>query len=190
MDGDVTIVSNVDPVKIDLACGQCPADGFIGYDLHAPETDRVRRLDLLKFPWPIETASVDEARSSHYIEHIPMRETEDGKDLFFAFFDELHRVLKPGAPVTIIWPALQSVRAFQDPTHRRFIPWESLLYLNAGWRAANGLDHYRVACDFDIERWNPTVEESFGLRSPDAQGWMLRSMWNVAVDNIATLRKR
>lgn len=190
MDGELTVVTNTDPVRIDLACGQRPAEGFTGWDLLAPESASVRRVDLLRFPWPVETVSVDELRCSHFIEHIPMGETEDGRDLLFAFFDEAYRVLKPGGKLTVIWPALQSVRAFQDPTHRRFIPAETMLYTNAEWRRMNGLDHYRVTCDFGVESVNPTVDQGFTLRAPEAQAWMLRGMWNVAVDSIAVLVRR
>jgi SAM-dependent methyltransferase len=190
MDGELTVVTNTDPVRIDLGSGQRPADGWTGWDLWAPETASVRRVDLMEFPWPAETASVDELRCSHYIEHIPMGCTSDGRDLLLAFFDEAYRVLKPGGKMTVVWPALQSVRAFQDPTHRRFIPAETMLYLDAAWRKANALDHYRVTCDFGLEALNPTVDQAFTLRAPEAQAWMLRGMWNVAVDHIAVLVRR
>lgn len=171
-------------IKLDLACGQTPREGFEGVDLWAP--DAKHKLDLLKFPWPWETSSVDELHCSHYVEHIPMREDETGKDLFFAFFDECHRILRPKGTVTVIWPALQSVRAFQDPTHRRFIPAEQMLYLSAEWRKLNKLDHYQVACDFSVNV-NPTVQQAETLRHPQVGGNRLRELWNVAVDFHAVL---
>lgn len=177
------IVQVEQPIKLDLGCGQNPREGFQGVDLWAPDAQKV---DLLKFPWPFETASVDEAHCSHFIEHIPMREDESGKDLFFAFFDELHRILKPNAKATIIWPALQSVRAFQDPTHRRYLPAESMLYLSAEWRKLNKLDHYRVNCNFGISV-NPTVQQTETLRHPQVGTNRLREMWNVAIDFHAML---
>jgi hypothetical protein len=45
------------PVRLDLACGQRCKEGFEGLDLYAPAA---RKVDLLKFPWPIESDSVDE----------------------------------------------------------------------------------------------------------------------------------
>lgn len=189
MDGEIEIIQDTAPVRIDLACGQRPREGFVGYDLHAPLTDRVRRLDLLQFPWPAESASVDELHCSHFIEHIPMAETEEGQDLLFAFFDEAFRVLKPGGTMTVVWPSLKSVRAFQDPTHRRFIPGETMGYLNAEWRKANGLDHYRVACDFEIRSVVPTIHQDTALRSADAQAWMVAGLWDRTVDWHAVLAK-
>jgi len=190
MDGELSIVSNTDPVKLDLGSGQNPPDGFVGLDLWAPETERVKRCDLMRFPWPYADASVDELRCSHFIEHIPMRETDDGRDMLLAFFDEAHRVLRPGAKMIVTWPALQSVRAFQDPTHRRFVPLETMLYLDADWRRMNGLDHYPVSCDFVIESACPTIEQATSLRSAEAQGWMVRQCWNVAIDHVAVLAKK
>ena len=123
-------------------------------------------------------------------------EVRDGRDLFLAFFDELFRVLKPGAKAEIVWPNLKSVRAFQDPTHRRFIPIESLYYVNRGWREMNRLTHglYDVASDFDFTI-NPGISaevrerldlDSLHLRAPDvqartsarmAEGWDLIADW-------------
>lgn len=189
MDGELSVVTDTNPVRVDLACGQTPREGFTGYDLHAPETDRVKRLDLLRFPWPLADASVDELHCSHFIEHIPMAETADGQDLLLAFFDECFRVLKPGGTMTVIWPSLKSVRAFQDPTHRRFIPGETMGYLSAGWRKANALDHYRVACDFEIRSVAPTIHQDTALRSAEAQAWMVQGMWDRTVDWHAVLAK-
>lgn len=189
MDGEIEIVTNTNPVRIDLACGQRPREGFTGYDLNAPETDSVKRLDLLRFPWPLASDSVDELHCSHFIEHIPMTETPDGRDMLLAFFDEAFRVLKPGGTMTVIWPALKSVRAFQDPTHRRFIPGETMGYLSAGWRKANSLDHYRVSCDFEIRSVCPTIPEEMAGRSAEAQAWMISGMWDRTVDWHAVLAK-
>lgn len=173
-------------LRLDLACGQHPKEGFTGVDLWA---DGCERVDLLAFPWPWADGSVTEVHCSHFIEHIPMRETAEGQDLFFAFFDELHRVLVPGGKATVIWPALKTVRAFMDPTHRRFIPAESLLYLDADWRKANALDHYRVKCDFAGSAV-PTVPVETTLRHPEAQAWMFSIGWDRMFDFHATLTKK
>lgn len=170
-------------LKLDLGCGQSPREGFTGVDLWAPDAQKV---DLMRFPWPWDTSVVDELHCSHFIEHIPQANDDTGKNLFFSFFDECWRVLKPKGSITCIFPALQSVRAFQDPTHTRYIPAETMLYLSAEWRKINKLDHYRVNCDFSVSV-NPTVQQAETLRHPQVGTNRLREMWNVAVDFHAVL---
>ncbi len=124
-------------LKLDLACGQMPHEGFEGVDLWEGAK---HRLDLFRCPWPWEDGSVEELHCSHFIEHIPMEEIEHNgrkKDRLFAFFDECYRILKPGGRMTVFCPNARSNRAFQDPTHRRFIVAETFLYLHKPWRVAN-----------------------------------------------------
>jgi hypothetical protein len=114
--------------------------------------------------------------------------------MLVAFFDECWRILKPGGKLTLIWPALQSVRAFQDPTHRRFIPLETLNYLSDEWRRANGLGHYLGACDFKIvESGFATVDERFRqqgeLGNPEAVAGVIARSWNLLADFRAVLEK-
>jgi hypothetical protein len=184
-------------LKLDLACGQSCREGFEGVDLW-PGAKHV--VNLMKFPWPWADRSVDELHCSHFVEHLPMiyvtprgefravPEGPEDKDLFFAFFDECHRLLKPGGLMTVIVPALRSNRAFQDPTHRRFLPSEAFLYLNREWREANRLDHYGVSCDFVAATGpggpqvdgNVPVEE--GLRAPEVQAARFHTLWNTVLD--------
>lgn len=201
-----TVVTSVDsscplvvlpdqPLKLDLACGQRPRDGYDGVDIRAP--DAKYKIDLLKFPWPLESNSVDALHCSHFIEHIPCREVETrdlvgpcdylDHDMFLAFFDEVYRVLKSDGEATIIWPALQSCRAFQDPTHRRFIPQEALGYLSEEWRKANKLDHYPVKCNFMVNVV-PTMPVEMTLLHPEAQARRYNESWNVLYDFHATLK--
>jgi predicted SAM-dependent methyltransferase len=119
------------PVRLNLACGQVPRDGFEGVDLWSGAT---HQMDLLKFPWKWASSSVDELYSAHFVEHIPMELTPSGQDLFLAFFDECWRILKNGGVMTVVCPNARSNRAFQDPTHRRFIVGETFMYLSDEWR--------------------------------------------------------
>jgi predicted SAM-dependent methyltransferase len=190
-------------LKLDLAAGQSPREGFEGVDIWSGAKHVV---DLWKFPWPFEDESVSELHCSHHAEHIPPRDVEErdiradptvskdtyhqflGKDMFFAFFDECYRILKPEGWMTVIVPALRSNRAFQDPTHRRFIPAETFLYLSAEWRKGNKLDHYRAQCNFACDV-NPTIYSELALRSPEVQGRMMNENWNCVFDFHAKLKK-
>jgi hypothetical protein len=156
------------PLKLDLACGQGCKDGFVGVDM-APTPAAKYVFNLLKFPWPFEDNSVEEIHCSHFIEHIPMAfigkdgqyrlvpETHDDQDLFFAFFDECHRILKHFGKMTVFCPASASDRAFQDPTHRRFITDITFNYLSKKWRSDTGLSHYNVKANFGNQLQYSTI---------------------------------
>lgn len=184
--------------KLDIGCGQHPREGFEGADLYAPGA--LHKIDFFKFPWPFADDTFDELYCSHFVEHIPAREVEprdlapgglafgyEGCDMFFAFFDECYRILKPGGIMKVIVPFGRSARGFQDPTHRRFLMAETFGYLSREWRKVNGLDHYRVECHFasDIV---PTVGEEMNLMSPERAGTMMAHYWNVIHDLHVTLK--
>ena len=183
-------------LKLDLACGQKVEDGFEGVDLFAEQAKW--NVDLLKFPWPWPDNSVGEARCSHFIEHIPMVYVHngswspwphEGKELFFRFFEELYRVMHKEGSAKIIWPAHKSDRAFQDPTHRRFVPQQALAYLNKAWREDQKLTHgaYDIKCNFvgDIVHSCPT--DLLAL-APEVQARRFNESWNTIFDFIATLK--
>ncbi len=175
-------------LKLDLACGQNKREGFLGVD--KVKTEQVNQVvDLLRFPWPWKDASVEEAYSSHFVEHIPLGETPDGTDLLIAFMNELHRVLIPGGKATIIAPWYASVRAWQDPTHRRPISDVTFCYFNKDWRAANKLDHYPITADFDFAP-SYVVTLAIGQRSEDARAFAMRHYLNAVDDIQAVLTKR
>lgn len=182
-------------VRLDLACGQTPRDGFEGVDLYAPNA--AHRVDLFKFPFPWETSTVDEVHCSHFIEHLPCREVESrdlskkvggvaakailGKDFLFAFMDECWRILKPEGAMRVIVPSATNTRAFQDPTHRRFITAATFLYFSREWRRQQALDHYRVDCDFVFSAV-PIVSVEETLLSDEAQRRRFNECWNVVLD--------
>lgn len=148
-------------IKLDIACGNDKPDGWIGLDLAPlPGVDLVH--DVLSFPWPVESGSVGEARCKHFLEHVPA-------GLRVAFFNELHRVLAPGAGCTFITP-LDAWRAAQDFSHEwpPIVP-ASYLYYNREWRERVGIGHYAelygITCEFEPARVqflkNPSPMEGF-----------------------------
>ncbi len=177
-------------LKLDLACGKSPRDGFEGVDIWSGAKHVV---DLQRYPWPFKDNSVDEVFCSHYVEHIPMYpeiELPDGRrqDQFFAFFDELWRILAPGSWAKIIVPCGRSNRAFWDPTHRRFLMSESFLYLSKEWREANRLDHYVVACNFNVNVVNAISDPSINTKHPEVAARELNNYWNTITDFHAVLQ--
>jgi len=183
-------------IKLDLGCGQSPREGFEGVDIVAgPKVKHV--VNLWKFPWPWKTDSICELFASHVIEHVPMafispkgeyKLVPDGpedQDLLLRFFDECWRILKPGGKMMVVVPACGSDRAFQDPTHRRFIASNTFLYLSGHWRESQKLDHYNVKC-----RFKQTVDAVPGepaSRMPEVQARMSRHYRNYISDFVANL---
>jgi hypothetical protein len=178
-------------LRLDLGCGQTPKEGFEGVDRFAPEAaHKVHLWDGQAWPWP--ESAVSELHASHLIEHIDAGYLEDGIDALMWFFSEAWRVAKPGATFKLVWPALQSVRAFQDPTHRRFIPMQTLMYLDRNWREMNKLQHYlgSGACDWVMETCTPTCSVENSRRADVVQQRMFVECWGFSEDFVATLRAR
>jgi len=182
-------------LKLDLAAGQSPREGFEGVDIW-PQSKHV--VNLMQYPWPFEDNSVDELHCSHFAEHIPMIFVDDtgaevsmgmegAKEAMFKFFDECHRILRPEGWMTVIVPCARSNRGFQDPTHRRFFVAESFLYLSKQWRDINKLDHYNVACDFGIDVV-PIIPTELAVLSPEVQHRRFNGEWNTVLDWQAKLK--
>lgn len=92
-------------MKLNLGCSDRPLPGFIGVDL-CPPADQI--VDLSQ-PWPWLDSSVDEIAALDIIEHLPNK---------IQTMNEMWRVLKPGARVTIEVPSSShGAGADQDPTH-------------------------------------------------------------------------
>lgn len=171
--------------KVDLACGQNKKDGFFGVDI-APTEDADLVWDLGRAPWPFATDSVEEAYCAHYVEHTyPVGGPNDG---LISFMNELHRVCAPDAKVEIIHPYAQGKRAFQDPTHTRYINEVTWWYFNRDWMRAQKLDHYPITANFEIVNighgWYPGWE----LRSQPTQEFGAEHYWDVVTDLFVTLR--
>lgn len=160
-------------MKLDLGSGPYAAEGFEGVDISGAQ----HRLDLFVpqiWPWPDD--SIEGLRSAHFIEHVPA-ECRDCweptgpignlgassplrqvyKDLLVHFFDEAWRVIRPGGTFELYWPCYQSVFAFQDPTHRRFIPARQLMYFSREFRDNNRLGFLNARCNWVVQHFEATV---------------------------------
>lgn len=169
-------------IKLDIACGQRKQQGFIGIDI-AKTKDADIVHDLLKFPWPIKSESVEEAHCSHFFEHVPGL-------LRMPFMDECYRILTAGAKLTVICPYYASSRAVQDPTHAwPPITEATFLYFNKGWMKANALDHYPVNCDFDFT-YGYAADPETAAKAEGAQQFWVKHYINAISDIHVTLTKR
>lgn len=196
----------VPPLKLDIGCGKTTPEGWIGVD-RLPFGQKWA-ADLSKTPWEIESyeappaewgvpsldsnppkywfrlpdSSVDEVRSSHFVEHLTGTER-------IAFFNELWRVMKNGATALIVTPNWSHACAYGDPTHQ----WPPMsqwypLYLHKDWRAANA-PHAPYTCHFDhviAASWDASLEP----RNGEFKNFALHNYTNSWRDLIVTLTCR
>ena len=167
------------PKKLDLACGNSKQPGFFGVDrIKTDAVDLVRNLE--QYPWPWADSSIEEIWCSHYIEH-----TED----LVKFMEECHRILVPGGKITVVAPYYSSMRAWQDPTHKRAVSEATFLYFNQNWLKENRIDHYGISADFDFT-YGYAFFPAWQNRSEEARQFALTHYINVVSDIQVVLTKR
>jgi len=123
---------NRERVKLDIGCGSRKIDEtFIGIDKQSlPGVDLVVNLEQGSLPLP--TNSVDEIMASHVLEHV---------NNYLPLVEELWRIMKPGAMLTVKVPNYRHESAYTDPTHVRFFTPKSfnffdkskVLFKETGW---------------------------------------------------------
>lgn len=177
----------VPPLKLNLGAGKTKVPGFTSVD--AIKFEGVDIVADLRKRWPWADNSVDEAQSSHFLEHLDAMERVH-------FFNELHRVLKPGARCVVTTPHWGSCRAYGDPTHKwppvcEFAPY----YTNKAWRNGNAphTDAAHVpgmySCDFDFTG-GFSVNPLLASRNQEYQNFALQNFKEAATDQITTYTKR
>ena len=83
--------------------------------------------DLNVLPYPFADNTFDEIHAYEVMEHVGQ---QGDWRFFFAQFDELHRILKPGGFFVATVPMWDSPWAWGDPGHTRVIPREALIFLD------------------------------------------------------------
>jgi ubiquinone/menaquinone biosynthesis C-methylase UbiE len=172
-------IPNSKQVKYNLGCGSNRQEGFLGVDqIKTPQVDIMANLE--EYPWKFaEDDSADEIYCCHYIEHVT--------DLI-KFMDECYRILKVESKMTVIAPYYSSVRAWQDPTHKRAISENTFLYFNKGWRAVNGIEHYPIKSNFNFSYGYMFNPEWIG-RSEEARAFAAKYYVNAVSDIQVILTK-
>jgi hypothetical protein len=181
-------MENSQRLALDIGCGKNKKEGFIGVDQYAMDgVDIVLQLGFGKWPW--EDNSVEEAHSSHFVEHLTASERVH-------FYNELCRVLKPGAKATIITPHWASNRAYGDPTHM----WPpvaemSFYYLSEDWRATQAphtdikWNDLGYSCNFEAT-WGYGMHPSLTTRNQEYQSFAMQFYKEACQDMYATLTKK
>ena len=169
-------------MKIDIGCGTKKEAGFVGIDSRAFEgVDHVLNAGTER--WPFDDDSIEEARASHFVEHLTPSERVH-------FANELGRVLKKGGKALIITPHWASCRAYGDLTHQ----WPPVsefwfYYLNAAWRTGNAPHNDQYTCDFDnAQGYN--IHPALQVRAQEHVQFAIANYKEAAQDLICTLTKR
>lgn len=147
--------------------------------IHENEDGQLKLYDTLP------DDSVDEVHCSHFLEHLTGAER-------IHFFNELYRVLKPGAQARIITPHWSHERAYGDPTHQwpPVCSW-TYFYLQKAWRDVNA-PHADYLCDFDyvLAGTHDPNDPYVAFRTTEVKMSLMAHQVNVTTDLIATLTKR
>ena len=167
------------PLKIDIGCGKRPKDGFVGVD--AIDFGQKYVCDVRK-GLPFKPNTVDEVHSSHFVEHLDWPER-------VAFFNELYRVMKVGATVTIITPHWSNACFYGDPTHKAPLSEWYVNYLNKDWRATEA-PHTGYTCDFTVTSLVGTGDGRLAGRNPEYLRMAMGEQMNAWRDLVVTLTKR
>ena len=179
----VTTEADVPPLKLDIGCGKNKQPGYFGVDAIAFEG--VDLVTDMRQPWPWEDGTVDDVHCSHFLEHLTGAERVH-------FFNELYRVLKPGAQARIITPHWSHERAYGDPTHQwpPVCGW-TYFYLHKGWREVNA-PHTGYTCDFEyvLAGAHDPNDTWVAMRNMETKSVMMSRNINTTTDLIATITKR
>jgi SAM-dependent methyltransferase len=106
--------------KLDLGCGRAKREGFVGVDsLDLPGVDVCH--DLNCFPYPFDDDQIDEVWMDQVLEHL----SEPVKVM-----EEIHRICRNSAKVTVGVPYFRSHYAVIDPTHRNFFSAQWFAYFD------------------------------------------------------------
>jgi SAM-dependent methyltransferase len=165
-------------VKLNVGCGRNTLDGWQNIDHAAvPGVDLVAELDdpdKVTLPYPDDVA--DELLLSHVIEHIRYP---------LPLLQELWRVAKDGATMTIRCPYGSSDDAWEDPTHVRPQYLNSFGYFGQGaYKRAD----YGYRGDWNVERLELAVSRRrYELVPPHEIAADLMSVRNVVVEMVAHL---
>jgi len=179
-------MTNAKPVRLNIGCGRNilpAAEGWLNLDCKAlPGVDIVCDLNGLDSldqarRIPLPDGTVDEIVASHVIEHIPN---------VLPMMQELYRVAKPEATLTVRVPYGSSDDAWEDPTHVRayFVGSWGYFAQPTYWRA-----DYGYTGDWQPEVVRLRVPKDIVERGHKDIHARIMSMRNVVREMVAILRK-
>ncbi len=135
-------------VRLEIGGGELANDGWLNLDpIHGDDQIGMRRRLQDGIPLPDE--SVDEARASHVMEHIPAGEVR------IRCMNEVWRVMKRRGLFTVVVPLFPSWQAVADPTHVSFWARESFDYFVGAIEpnADYGIRTWELVDFWTVEKW-------------------------------------
>jgi ubiquinone/menaquinone biosynthesis C-methylase UbiE len=169
-------------MRLNLGCGKDVREGWENVDALSL-AEGVTVWDLREaWPWPDN--SVEEAYCSHFLEHLTNPER-------CHFWNELYRVLAPGAKAQIIVPHWSSHRAYGDPTHQ----WPpvsemAFFYLSKEWRDSQAPHtNELLKCDFEAT-WSYGLNQQLSVRNQEWQQFAVNWYKEAVTDIFATVTKK
>ena len=121
--------------------------------------------DLEEYPWPLENSSFDEIHAYEVLEHLGQ---QGDAESFFRCFGEIWRILRPRGKLMATCPAPGSPWVWGDPSHRRQISPESLVFLSQAEYAKQvgktPMSDFREIWRGDFETiWYDVRDDTFGF---------------------------
>lgn len=125
----------VAPWRLNLGSGRDVRPGYVNVDrVRLSGVDLI--CDFRRFPWPFRDDSIDEVLAIHVVEHLPDT---------IRVMEEIYRITRSGASVTIEVPHYKHSNAYKDPTHVRFFTEESFDYFGKEQRSYYTHARFHVA---------------------------------------------
>ena len=121
--------------KLNVGCGKDIRSDCVNLDVaNLPGVDVVH--DLTKFPWPFEDGRFGSIELINVLEHLPDT---------IATLEELHRIARPDATVTIRVPFWNSPDMLADPTHKRSFSERTLNFFDPAFPECRDRPYYSSA---------------------------------------------
>jgi SAM-dependent methyltransferase len=157
-------------MKLNMGCGHRKLPGYVNVDV-AAECSPDLICDLEQFPWPWASDSVDTVVFCHSLEHLGAQ-----VEVFKGIMQELYRVCRPGATITIHVPHPRHDDFITDPTHVRAITPDTMALLskkaNEEWRAIGAANSPLATywdVDFEIQRVDFSLAEPYHSRAASGE---------------------
>ena len=131
-----------------------------------PTTNPDVLWDLNNLPYPFDSGSFDEIHAYEVLEHCG---SQGDWRFFFAQFQELWRILKPGGLLVFSVPAPGSIWVWGDPGHTRHIHPAQMTFLSRAAYATQvgktAMTDYRhvYSADFDVVDLNVGPDTFIGV---------------------------
>src|SRR5712691_2762742 len=167
-----------EPRRLNLGCGIDIKPGHLNADrVRLPGVDLV--FDANRHPFPFRDSVFDEIYLSHVLEHLSDT---------VGTMEEIHRIARPGALVTVHVTRYKHANAVMGPTHVRFCAEQSFYYFGK-----NDKSYYSKA-RFDVIRvekqYDYHIERYVGLPFPRLLPWVERYLDGTVVQLTFHLQAR